>query len=955
MARRVLVPALFAMHFFFSTAHAEMTFYCSFNGAVEPEVHKGAGTPLVEGMPRYTEGVQGQGLVVGEGGAQLQYPVAGNYDLKQSTVSFWVKPLNWKGADDQFHIFFQASASLPGGQGTGARLLYKYMVPGRFLMLGIPDESIPYVNFQCASYADISSWQPGEWHHVVGAWRGSGQTLYLDGRPVSGRVYYPMPMNMGNLFKFGDSTWAKGRNAQTVVDELTLYDRCFNPAEVELLNKRPKAAGLEIALRPFFLRGDVEVYCDTRDIAADTEVRVELLAAGTQGVVQTAQERVRPGSDMTRVQLPISGVKPGNYTIAATVNGGRAQAELVVPPPPVWLNTRVGVSEKVPPPWTDMREEQGKVYCWNRCYEMSPGPFPGQIVSGGAPILARPVNLEVTVGDKPVQWANRGLTVSARKPAEVSFSGGASGDDLRLEVTGRIEFDGMCWFETQLSANPPVTVDRVALEVHLRPDAARFWQGVFVRRIEKHAGEVATEEGVVFEEPFMPVLWVGADDRGIQWFTESSQPWDDPKRAGSVRIIRRADETVLRIEPVASKIALERPWRFAFGLQASPVRPVIPDWRRDRLSGMPGTVHLIWTNKNDMIWFGYPQARNPAELREKVAGFHKRNVRVIPYSTPFLLSIESPESRLYGNEWLRVGEGDSGSSDVVSMGGCAQYAPPGSPHYADFTTWAHQRFVEDIGFDGLYFDGSGLSPFDFEPAGCGYARDGALVPTYPILAKREIMKRMYVMLKELSPEKFLMIHCSGQALLPFMGFADVRAMGEDLGMRLAKNPNYHDILTEAEWRAIQCGFPYGFSNILLPEIKKVEDKPEPTQQAMGLVLLYGMDIWPGYAHHPTMSAMRRACDRFGIVGAEFVPFWREPVKAADPFVRTSVYRRPGRAMLVIVNESTAPVTTTVTFDAKALDIAPGAPWKDLLDDKPMGTGAPIRLEPGNYRLVQAGE
>ena len=68
---------------------------------------------------------------------------------------------------------------------------------------------------------------------------------------------------------------------------------------------------------------------------------------------------------------------------------------------------------------------------------------------------------------------------------------------------------------------------------------------------------------------------------------------------------------------------------------------------------------MIWATPEDMIWFGYPRARNPETLRAKVAGFQKPGVRVIPYSTPFVLSIGSPESRLYGHEWLRVGEGDS--------------------------------------------------------------------------------------------------------------------------------------------------------------------------------------------------------------------------------------------------------------------------------------------------------
>ncbi|HJN14617.1 MAG TPA: DUF6067 family protein, partial [Armatimonadota bacterium] len=583
-------------------------------------------------------------------------------------------------------------------------------------------------------------------------------------------------------------------------------------------------------------------------------------------------------------------------------------------------------------------------------------PLPQQITSAGEPVLAGPVEIQVAVGGETVEWGDRSTAITRQAATEVAYEARASADDLRLAVDARVEFDGMCWFDVSLSGPPGSSVDGVALNIPLRGEIATFYQGVFDDPNEPESGDVPEGEGVLFERPFVPVLWVGNDDRGLQWFTETSEPWDDPERPASVRLARKGATVELRVEPVVSQLALDKPWKFSFGLQASPIRPVDPEWRRGRLSGMPGTVHMIWANQEDMIWFGYPKARDPEALRAKVAGFQKPGARVIPYSTPFVLSIDSPESRLYGHEWLRVGEGDSGSSDVVRMGGCAQYTCPSAPHYADFTTWAHERFVDEIGFDGLYFDISGLRSMDFEPGGCGYRRDGKLIPTYPILGKREITKRMYVMLKQRDPQGFLMIHCSGQAVLPFMGFADIRAMGEDLSMRLGKTPNYRMVVPEAGWRAIQSGHPYGFSNVLLPMLKGQEDNPTPMEQAMGLVLLYGMGIWPGYGHKPSQSAMRKACDQFDTVGAEYVPFWRDdlPVKASEPSARVSIYRQPGRVMIVVTNESDVAVQTTLTVDVDALGLPADAPWTDLLAEQPMEPAAPREIGPGGYCLIQIG-
>ena len=51
---------------------ADVTLYCPFDGTAEPRIHKGDGTPVLKGETKYTEGVRGQGLIVGDGAAEQQ-------------------------------------------------------------------------------------------------------------------------------------------------------------------------------------------------------------------------------------------------------------------------------------------------------------------------------------------------------------------------------------------------------------------------------------------------------------------------------------------------------------------------------------------------------------------------------------------------------------------------------------------------------------------------------------------------------------------------------------------------------------------------------------------------------------------------------------------------------------------------------------------------------------------
>ena len=279
------------------------------------------------------------------------------------------------------------------------------------------------------------------------------------------------------------------------------------------------------------------------------------------------------GSRIAKLSMSLAGVAPGECTVQVTAAGRAGTARFTIPQDPPWLGTKVGVTDAVPTPWTDMRVSGKSVHCWNRRYDLAPGPLPQQIVSADEPILADPVTLRVRTGETDLAWGSPNVEVTGTKAACVSFTSTASDDGARLAVEGRVEFDGMCWFETTLTpTGRELAVERIALDIPLRAEHVRFWRGMVRPVVEKAAGEVREEDGVAFSHRFLPVLWLGSDDRGLQWFTETSEPWDDPTRGDSIQIVRKRDITHLRVTPVASKRTLKTPWRFAFGLQASPIR-----------------------------------------------------------------------------------------------------------------------------------------------------------------------------------------------------------------------------------------------------------------------------------------------------------------------------------------------------------------------------------------------
>ncbi len=190
---------------------------------------------LVNGVAR-VPGRFGQGVKTGKD-SQLLYQANGHLDAATGSVQLWVQP-QWRWDDGQEHVFLEAlqvndgalsdesaGAAAPAEPFAGYRLrvakaswngLYAWLTDGQ---LGQHDVVL---------YADVSRWQPRQWHHLAVVWQpvDPGTThrrlaLWVDGvlqdsqvlrRPLAGRA---------ELLSLGNSV-AGDAPALAVLDELHL-------------------------------------------------------------------------------------------------------------------------------------------------------------------------------------------------------------------------------------------------------------------------------------------------------------------------------------------------------------------------------------------------------------------------------------------------------------------------------------------------------------------------------------------------------------------------------------------------------------------------------------------------------------------------------------------------------------------------------------------------------------
>ena len=104
------------------------------------------------------------------------YPLKGNLDPRQGTVSFWVSSLGWKPSAKTFQWF--VTARQPGF----TLHVYKYLWPGHlYFYIEHPGKDGQVERLSCGTLVEDKDWTEGKWHKLDAVWNETGMKLYVDG------------------------------------------------------------------------------------------------------------------------------------------------------------------------------------------------------------------------------------------------------------------------------------------------------------------------------------------------------------------------------------------------------------------------------------------------------------------------------------------------------------------------------------------------------------------------------------------------------------------------------------------------------------------------------------------------------------------------------------------------------------------------------------------------------
>jgi hypothetical protein len=608
-----------------------------------------------------------------------------------------------------------------------------------------------------------------------------------------------------------------------------------------------------------------------------------------------------------------------------------------------------------PAPYTPVKASSSEFRCLGRKTDLGALLLPKQIYAAGQPLLAAPARI-VMEPDLLAGAKGKGkVTHRTADQAAWEWSGESAAFTIVVCMTG--DCDGFCWYEIQLNPKQPVKLSQLRLEVPHRAASARYLHAACFTWTYLSTG--LPEYGGQWTDKFKPYVWLGDEERGLAWCAESDQGWLLKEPTHALQVHTQGDVVMFSTTLLDHEATISAPVKLRFGLQASPVKPVSFGWRAQARivhginyqSCEPGpdgrtlldtlrdggaktvVFHQDWTE-----YYGQVTPWGGERLRRLISECHKRGLKLLVY-VGYGVARGAPDLKGHHDEWSTVPLIPWTTSYRTAFEAfdatCARSA------WADWLVNGLDRLFAEYDLDGLYFDGTSEAwRCQNEAHGCGWKDEaGKLRFTYPVLAARQMMRRIADAVHKHRPNAILDVHMSGSLTLPTLAFCDSFWNGEQF-----ENLKVSDKF-ELPVHAFRTEF-MGYAHGLDAEFLCYENRPFTLKEAIALAWVHGVEVRPFPNILSQVSPLWRAMDCFGTSSARWQPYWSGSGAVGDnESVKASAYTKPGRALLFVSHLKREPCKNNLQLDRKRLGLASG-----LLLASDALTGAAVALEHDSLAL-----
>lgn len=590
------------------------------------------------------------------------------------------------------------------------------------------------------------------------------------------------------------------------------------------------------------------------------------------------------------------------------------------PPKPVWWGHEIGVSDKVPPPWTAVEAKDNTCRVWGREYRFAKGWLPSEIVSQGAQMLAEPAQLiwKDAKGEQNLSAGN--LKLESQTPRAVTYS--CASDNPRCQVSARatVEFDGFCWFSVDIQPKGPRDVAEIALVIPLKKEHAPFFSEADLMGFKSSRQAPIGRNGALPPEgirnSWMYRMYAGDYERGLWWCTESSRHWNTETATDTVQIVPDGKRTLMKITFRKNDTGLTEKLHYEFGLEATPFKS-IPDWQRRAKKTFEFSMGQHFSNLEryvnpEVSPLKIQDTADPADRFEWYLFFSLWNFKDFGQIYPADDQIEQGFRK--AADYIRAHHGKVGAyaawgiikeSKWVNAAYCPemcripmvghwsnQYRECDSSAFASYHLYGVKHMMDRCGLQGVYYDGSlEVGACQGLGHGCGWVdAEGKVHATYPVRGTRKMAMRVYQLLNEKYGygNAYVHVHDCFASFGPVHAFATSRITGEGKNSIPTLYLAYSPDKIAATDNPVASGLPVDYSTEYMnPEVsfESILSVGVP----FGILGSPNVCNWfypggdlrpkvpakhPGFKYYPRQAMVTEIMSRFPWEGAEWWPFYK---------------------------------------------------------------------------------
>ncbi|MCC6446460.1 MAG: hypothetical protein IT210_23785 [Armatimonadetes bacterium] len=836
----------------------------------------------------------------------------------------------------------------------------------------------------------------GAWRNVVGAIQAAEKTISVPPRSAASFIFREIPkdasidrigLHVADITDAGRAGSLFGHHGAVEIAP-RLAARLVNIPSQKYIDLEIDASNLKSSLngKPARIVWEIQSRKGRR-------VYAKTLSLWLQDIARKHRFRYRYGP------LPV-----GSYTCrvsAFPASGDRLLAAVEAKfnhlAKPAWWNPeydRYARSTRILKPWTPIRYAPRSVSVWGRKMIWNKSLLPGQILSQRKSLLDKPIQILVKRGGRTAAVPLERFAFLQKAPHRGAIRAEGRALDIDFTADMFIDYDGFLWVDLRCATRPKAgSIDSLYITVPFKADSARLYQ-TFNRALAGWIGAkpiqipwyASKQEHIV---DFYH--WFGEEERGLGFTYASDKDWRPESRDNICTFVPGRRLHMYRMNLVEKPVRA-RSLRYQFGIQATPIKPLPPDyhsmagstlsygaWRA--WEKMPGNMDilLIWGEPTGTMRGLNDPLHVPDTLKDYLAYPHRRGVAATgPATCPQKFSSYADEFEDYLGEWETLPE------SILNWNGIPHYQNCGHPESLRrwlFSAWAGN--VRRFPMDAIYFDGwqTGQIACANPHHGCGWTDEaGERHVTIPVLEGREFNRALALFLEDHIRSRFIppetaparpnfpryhyWIH-SWEFVPSMMGFATLWLTGEFTGYpqrgasMLTPEGSYAKMMDIGFFRARSLSTHWGVPNLFDPLMWEHEEFPKTDRQTrMAFAWFLPHGVPPGlleYMNHNTVGQVYGVMQKFGTRRARFFPAWRKNpyisiLSPSQPDVLAAAWEREGKVLAVISN-----LQASREAEVGLRWLGPASPRvTDALTGQPVSMHKnrfEVRLPPENFALL----